>query len=430
MGRNKGLIPPDRPKANLAAGHTYFGQFIDHDLTLDETPLPEALSDPVRPRDTRNRADARLSLDHLYGAGPGSARDGHLYDIDGASFLLGRVRSRLTHEPFDFPVNSDRPQSADPRNLDNIILRQLCGLFLKLHNVAVRELSPRLAAEERFARARTRVCWQYQWLVRECYLAAVIDQSVYQEVIREGRRKIDWQGEGFSIPIEFTQAAFRFGHSMVRPEYDLNRFAQKVSLQKIFAGPERRRALDPNQAIEWKTFFDPNRKPAMSIDTALVLPLFQLPSELAHHVIDPFAQPLPPELPVRTLQRGAASQLATGEEVTQALGCAGLREKSFPWREEPWRELDALGLEGRTPLWYYLLLEAELEQNGRRLGTVGSYLIAETIEGALRGDPASYLSCCGTDWSPPPWKTPKGDEVFIRKLADGAAVAGLIPPLH
>jgi hypothetical protein len=102
-----------------------------------------------------------------------------------------------------------------------------------------------------------------------------------------------------------------------------------------------------------------------------------------------------------------------------------LRDRGLPGGEFSWQKLDELGLTGRTPLWYYLLLEAEVETRGLRLGTVGSHLVAEVIDGSLRTDRTSYLSCFGADWTPPPWTLADGTSWPIRRLLDLAIVTGL-----
>ena len=432
MEADASRIPKEKERHPPPAGYTYFGQFIDHDLTLDETPLVQAVDYGPSPAQMINGADARLNLNHLYGHGPGSVQHGHLYEHDGASFRLGDVRTKR-NVSFDFPMTADGPQSAEPRNTENLVLRQLCVMFLKLHNLAVQELPDTLDPMERFQRARNRVCWQYQWLVREDYLAQITRYNVYKQVVRNGQRKIDWQRKGFAIPVEFSQAAFRFGHSMVRATYDLNSESKEVDLIELFGPPQAGKAMDPRMAIEWSNFLDTSestpggrgRVPAMAIDTTLVPRLFDLPDSHVQHFDDPGAPPLPPQLAVRTLKRGASIRLATGEEASRALGLPLLQERGLEGAESSWKTLERLGLTGRTPLWYYILLEAEMETLGVSLGTLGTQLVLEVIDGSLRTDPCSYLSCFGAGWKPPPWNLTGGTTREIRRLLDLAEVTGL-----
>ncbi len=426
-------IPPERLRHPLPAGYTYFGQFLDHDLTLEETPLAEATRFASIPATTVNAADARFNLNHLYGAGPGSVRHGSLYETDGCSFRLGTVRTK-EGETFDLPLGKEgEPASAESRNTENLILRQFCVIFLKLHNLAVQELPATLDPLERFQRARNRVCWQYQWLLREDFLYQLVTHDVYDQVVTRGQHKIDWPRKGFAIPVEFSQAAFRFGHSMVRERYTLNPENRKVELRVIFDPALGEQPLAPALALDWARFLDTSessltgrtRVPAMAIDTTMVPPLFHLPPEKVHHLHEPDAPDLPKALAVRTLQRSASTRLATGEEVAHALGFVPLRQRKLEGGEEAWAKLDELGLSGRTPLWFYVLLEGEMECGGVSLGTVGSQLVAEVIDGCLRSDPASYLSCFGSDWEPAPWKMPDGTMRPARRLLDLARVTGL-----
>ena len=426
-------IPPEQLRHPLPAAYTYFGQLVDHDLTLDETPLAEATRFASIPVTTANAADGRLNLNHLYGAGPGSIRHGFLYEPDGCSFRLGSVRN-AQGETFDFPLGKKGPEVAESRNTENLILRQLCVMLLKLHNLAVAELPASLDPQERFNRAKTRVCWQYQWLVREDFLYQLVTHEVYDRVITRSQRRIDWVKKGFAIPVEFSQAAFRFGHSMAREKYSLNRDNRGVLLREIFDPRVGEQPLHLKMAIDWARFMDlsessltgRNRVPAMALDTTMVPPLFHLPKEKVHHFTEADAPDLPGALAVRTLQRGASTRLATGEQVARALGFTPLRERGLGGGQESWAKLDELGLTGRTPLWYYVLLEAEMECGGVCLGTVGSQLVAEVIDGCLRADPASYLSCFGREWEPAPWKRPDGTMRPIRRLLDLALVTGLV----
>jgi hypothetical protein len=87
-------------------------------------------------------------------------------------------------------------------------------------------------------------------------------------------------------------------------------------------------------------------------------------------------------------------------------------------------------LETRIPLWYYVLLEAEVNGHGRTLGTIGSRIVAEVVEGALRHDPDSIVQQlrCNLDWRPAPWATSKGPTP-VDQLYDLAVVVGLAEPV-
>jgi hypothetical protein len=164
----------------------------------------------------------------------------------------------------------------------------------------------------------------------------------------------------------------------------------------------------------------------MAIDTVLAPPLFHLPPEHVHHLIRPGAPPLPPELAVRTLLRGHAVAVPSGEFVAERLGREPLRGPKPPhYAVDPWQRLDDYGFNNATPLWYYVLLEAELEERGKNLGTVGSQLVGEVLEGALRTDASSFLRQNRAGWRPEPWSASDGRSVTINWLLDIAKLVGL-----
>ncbi len=425
MQANSGTFTPAHTVQMLPAGYTYFGQFVDHDITRDDTLLENA--GKKSPEETPNLTGPWLDLSQLYGDGPESDKSGKLYAADGVSFRLGEREP--PGEQFDVPLDceTNEPLLADDRDNENVIIRQLHALFLKLHNAAVREIGVG-PPSERFERARQRVQWQYQWLIRKDYLREICDEEAYTAVIDKSERLIDW-GNKFSIPIEFSQAAFRFGHSMVRERYRLNDTSPNVPLSRLFAETQQTRNLPAELAIDWANFIDtgPTSETAMAIDTTLVPPLFCLPVKHFHHFISDIPPDQPPQLPVRTLRRGAATGLPTGEEVSCALGATQLRAegREFSTTTDPWILLDELGLRGRTPLWYYILVEAEQLKNGRRLGYVGSRIIAEVIEASLWADPDSYLNHEGAGWTPPSWCDLSGKTIAVVRLSDVPKVVGL-----
>lgn len=422
LGRSMGCALKVSGEARTpAVAYTYFGQFIDHDLTRDETPFDQAGLE--EPNNIVNHGGGRLDLSHVYGEGPGSKRHGQLYEEDGASFRLGEVCSPIAGEKFDLPLDGGQPLAADDRTPENLIQRQLCVMFMRLHNIAVRNTSG--TPEQRFRAARQEVTWQYQWLVRRDFMEKLLASDVYAEILRhENGGLIDWGENGFSIPVEFSQAAFRFGHSMVRSDYVLNKNLV-LPLEDIFAGPARKTALMPQHAIDWSRMTDVGRQRAKAIDTSIVVPLFHLPEDQFDHKKAKTEEPLPRELAVRTLRRGAATCLPTGEQVATVLGHQSF---SRPPSSVPaifaLKMLAKYNLIGRTPLWYYILLEADVESNGNRLGTIGSRLVGEVIESSLRTDPSSYIRQFGTDWDPPMWRSPY-QSTIIRDIFGAALVGGL-----
>ena len=422
QGEGPGEVDVNRGEGVPAVAYTYFGQFIMHDLTFDDTPFHSAGLE--EPEETVNYRNPRLDLDSIYGDGPFSGNHRHLYD--GIRFLVGTTARNPRGASFDVPLVNDLPAVADDRNCENAILRQVHAMFLNLHNVAVDNLPSSITEpSQRFEAARRLVCWQFQWLVRYDFLPKVCDQLVYDEVVKNNRCLIQWPPGSFSIPVEFSQAAARFGHSMVRRKYRLS--GGEFDLSELFGSSQRPGPLDDNKAVEWAQFVGPRESPARDIDTTLENPFGRLPQDTIHSFV---RSPIPHDplmLPFRTLARGAATRLPTGQQCRVVLDPKG--QLPSPENESDLRKLEGvlqklrnLGFERETPLWFYILLEAQTQGRKQRLGTVGSRLVAEVIEASLRHDRDSFLFDARGEWTLQSWR-----DIFIRDLWDLAAVIGLEP---
>jgi hypothetical protein len=386
----------------ISPAYTYFGQFIDHDLT-DE----DRTTDPIT-----NLRHSFLNLDCLYGEHP--AADGDLFESDG-SFRLGTPA-------FDVPLSkcNGKPVAADMRNVENSIVRQLHVLFLKLHNVAIRALPNTWSLARRLAKARQRVCHQYQYLVRTDFLPRVCHPDIYGSILHEPM--IDWDDQ-FSIPIEFSRAAFRFGHSMVRSEYTLQTGGASVPLETLFSDDEREKPLLPERAIDWPNFLDPYASfsdVAMRINTSIVPPLFQVPASAGELFRIKTVEPI--VLPHRTLQRGAASCLSSGQAAQKKLKACPISTAD----SQAWADLVKCNLHEETPLWYYILLEAELSEYSGMLGPVGGRIVGEVLEGALLSNETSYLRMFCPCWKPDPWPVGNG-KMQIETLLDLVTVINSQP---
>jgi hypothetical protein len=220
------------------------------------------------------------------------------------------------------------------------------------------------------------------------------------------------------MPLEFSVAAFRFGHSMVRGAYDWNRnfgapgtSEQVATFEQLFqftgggglAGLPR---LPDNWPCEYErlTAFEPQvagfpARAARKIDTLLSPPLADLAND-GNGDLPPRIARLLKRLAVRNLVRGYRLAIPTGQSVAVALGVPPLTSAELLGNDQ--RVSDALidgGFVKETPLWFYVLREAEVG-GGNRLGAVGSRIVCETIIGQLRADPDSYLNQEGGVWSP------------------------------
>jgi hypothetical protein len=406
-------------------GYTYFGQFVGHDLTHDTTPIEGPYLDPELTPNYRTRY---LDLDHIYGGGPEHSPNLYQSELGAEVFKLGATTPGEYLR--DLPMENGTILIGDTRNLINLILRQLHVVFLKFHNEAVKQLSAKpptiigadhLGSGTIFERAQRLVRWHYQWIVRHDFLPRILHPSVWSHGGRIARQRSKPK-DGFSIPIEFSLAAFRFGHSMVRNAYGLNCRQKRVEIAELMALGQNPSPLQDDFIIEWGRFFDglPASGPVASssyLDTSIAAPLHGLSSSTLRLCSKMERSAKPASLPLRTLLRGARAGLPSGQEVAETLVQERMiKAEDFLTSSELTRNtcdhsgsvLRNVGLEHNTPLFYYLLKEAEIRGLGRTLGPIGSYIVAEVIQRALEADPEGYMSVVGPNWKLPLWRFPNG----------------------
>lgn len=444
----------DGEESGIPALYTYFGQFVDHDITFDPMTTLIQHSDPDALTDFRTPA---LDLDNVYGRGPGDQP--YLYDNGGPKLLLG---SRLANGARDLPRNNAKPARAligDPRNDENSIVSQFQGLMLRFHNRVVDD-NPGLdlPALQQIVR------WHYEWVIVHDFLPKIIGASVLQDLMTNGKydqKKLEfyhWKNEPY-MPVEFSVAAYRLGHSMIRPGYRLN--DDDKTLLPIFPVPSKNlpdgltgfQAMAKNRGIDWGRFIDLDgdiraygddpdkvKKPntdmkrrlqfAYRIDTSVVTPLSLLPASIAS---DP-----PPSLAQRNLLRGFELGLPTGQSVAKAMKVTPLTDDEIiigkavdsPSGDDvlgPLSKIDELApFRGKCPLWTYILAEAAnnrttlsipvkpaMKISTPQLGSVGGRIAAEVFLGMLFGDNDSFLSS-EPDWVP--FIRNKGAQFALRDI--------------
>jgi hypothetical protein len=424
-----GAFDEDENPARVPAGYTYFGQFIDHDITFDPVSSLDRQNDPDALVDFRS---PRFDLDNLYGRGPDDQP--YLYDHDDP------VKLRLG-EPVDDAGSAfagpdlprDTPRDAagglrgvaligDPRNDENLVVSQLQVTFIKFHNRMVDKVradKPQLSRAETLKEAQRLVRWHYQWAVVYDFLPRVVGPDVVDDIFRQERyrvagadvvvprpRLLFYDASRPYIPVEFSVAAYRFGHSMIRPNYHINDFvranraASTPDLPRVpifsddpgeFSNLNGFRRLPPKWGIQWKYFFEmpgeveEGAAPKMSykIDAVLSNPLAKLPQVHAPDIRS---------LAERNLLRGRSMGLPSGQRVAQAMGITPLTEAELGVEAFP-------DLAGNDPLWHYILKEAEVRGGARTLGPVGGRIVAEVLIGLLAGDPLSYVNV-EPGWTP------------------------------
>jgi hypothetical protein len=229
------------------------------------------------------------------------------------------------------------------------------------------------------AEAQRLVRWHYQWIVVHEFLPLTVGQAMVNDVLAQGPRFYRWEDRPF-IPIEFSDAAYRYGHSQIRALYQLNAHARGRVFPECAGGCP----VPQEQAIDWRYFFplDDARppQPTRRIDARLVHPLIDLPE----FVVGETKIPEHHSLAVRDLLRGHALDLPSGEAVARAMGVVPLSEDERGLNELDWR--------GETPFWYYVLKESEVRAGGERLGDVGGRIVAEVLISLIDADRRSYRS--------------------------------------
>jgi hypothetical protein len=359
-------------------------------------------------------------LESVYGGGPKKSPD--FYDlsaIGSETFLLGNTKAipqkRIPSTPDDFHRRNGRPLLADDRNDQHLILAQLHVVFLQVHNRVVNYLKrgafPHQAfpGETTFDTARRLVVWHYQWIVRNEFLKWFILPEILANIEKHGSRFFKpARGEEVpALPIEFTQAAFRFGHSMVQLQYEINQWIGLVRLSDLIGKTRPNEKSEPllaDKVVDWDRFtrkWGGNANFAENIDTLISEDMFNLPAA----AMPIFSQFSPPPLPQMTLLRGSRMGLPSGQEACRALGMQPLAGAQIGFDDDGNEFLRDRGMHEKTPLWYYLLREAEVLgirrfRGGECLGPLGSRIVAEVLLGVMNADPKHYLNV-NSDWKPP-----------------------------
>ncbi|MBV8170871.1 MAG: peroxidase [Candidatus Eremiobacteraeota bacterium] len=360
----------DNPK--IPAGHTMFGHMLAHDLTADRSLLAAHAS----LRRIHNFRTPALNFESLYGLGPSGAP--YMYDADDPDkFLLGVDE---TGARSDVPRNSQgRALIGDPRNDVHHIIVQLHLVMLKLHNRFVERVRDEgAAAHDVFGQAQRNLRWHLQWIVLNEFLPLTVGDDLMRDIVRNGRRF--FRPAHSYIPVEFADAAYRFGHAQVRVTYRLNERTRAAVYPDLAGG----RSLPSAHVVDWRRFFalDAESGPQASkrIEPRVAHTLIDLPESVVGQT------PLPEfhSLACRDLTRARALNLPSGETIARHIGAQPLTPAEVGLGDYGWRS--------ETPLWYYILKEASVRHNGERLGEVGGTIVAEVLSGVIDADPTSYRS--------------------------------------
>ncbi len=399
----------DEDNETIPAGYTYFGQFIDHDISFISEPKEKQLTHTLN-----------LDLDSIYGQVLSNKDATQLIDI-----LTLQIGSTTPIDKLHLPTfRNDLPRDehkqaliGDTRNDENLIIAQMHLAFLKFHN--------KLATEHHmtFAQARQQLTWHYQWLVWNDFAKRLLQDTVFEQLNENKFILLNYPTvslEGLHMLYTlFAGAAFRFGHSIIRDTYHYNKHFPDASLQQLFDftghhhEEEKRLAgrfnqLPSNWIINWNNFFDFGNNDATAINHSKKINPFITRNLLELSSAPPFPSPdfddaqRIANLPLRNLKRGELLGLPTGQLLAEAF------QPYAPHVQVLHPDASALNLRlspdfqqhlaSNTPLWYYLLYEAHIESEGKKLGHLGSWLVGETLRVLLLLDPNSFVH--QADWQP------------------------------
>lgn len=474
------MTSPDvaRGDSNIPVGYTYFGQFVDHDITRDVTeatvgeadnPNTDAIEQTMD-QDLVQRRSPSLDLDSVYGTpteggGASPLVDGVRFSFQATQTSPGAGNSAKQLR-YDLHRGRSRNSSGeevdvvlipDNRNDENLAVAQMHALWMRFHNRIVTELEraePTTAPQVLFSRARDLTTKHYQYIVLHDFLGRVCDVAVHDDVIKKGKSKhfTATAAETPAMPLEFSVAAYRMGHSMVRDDYEWNlnfstggTFNRPANFDRpngqlqdlsLFAFTttsgmlSETNPLPTNWIVDWRNLFDFSDT---NFDVDGVQPQFA-------KALDPYISSgmrnIPGEmnnLATANLRRSGLRGLPSGQDVSRAMSSVKVLSAS-----EMTNGLDPLLSKAvrdfqfaeKAPLWFYILQEANVRGNGDRLGEMGSRIVCETFAALVNASRPSVLQ---EGWKPAdsPIKFSDGTSVdtISRLLAFIDEVDPVINPL-
>lgn len=391
----------------IPAGFTYFGQFVDHDITLD---ISTSLDSSTNASKHCNMRTPALDLDNVYGQGPALAP--FLYDFPSTSepptkikMKLGKNKntgvggpagssSMVRQTEWDVPrvPGSLTAIIGDPRNDENLIVSQIQHAFLRFHNSIIDMLALGSFTGDYFAEAKAIATHHYQWAVVNDFLTRVCGKPAVDDALASVSAPV---GSSFSMPVEFSVAAYRFGHSMIRDNYWISFAIPNSTLGQVFDFIRKPRLpVHSNWVVDFNAFFDtgisvPINNKARRIDSVLAHDLENLPGFSGLMAI----------LASRNLRRGLALGLPSGQAMATSFGMSPMTQSQIssglPTNEKAVLNQSRKLLLRKTPLWYYVLREAAVLKQGKQLGPVGAKIVADTFVRILKRDGGSYLNVTG-----------------------------------
>ena len=432
----------------IPSGYTYLLQFIAHDLVHSAIPLSVAGG---LGRGTSNARRMPLRLETLYGSGPVGSP--HIYALDAPSddrrtkLRLGRMRWKenepasgcpfrdIARTPAENLTGVDRSIAgvrvaltealvADPRNDDHAVMSQLTAVFALLHNGLVDTIRRSEgnagpngqfgAAYKRFLCARRALTAIYHNIIRYDLMRRVLHPAVHASYCGPDRHFIDRPDPArdamigdWKIPLEFSHGAFRFGHAMVRPEYQINDLSLhdlNNTLEKSSVNDPANMPLDETWMVQWSRFFEiKGSKPNFSrrigphlsdgLGNDQIFPAFDETARVGLLYRDLLGAGLAGMWSVDALIAEIGARQPHFIAMSPLLADRAYRVGQIRAWLVSGRAYGALTdedietLSNDPPLPFFILFEAMQQTEGLQLGLLGSIIVSEVIFGALASDP-------------------------------------------
>lgn len=451
------------------AGYHVFGQFVDHDITYDDRSIKELLDfhegiKKVDPSELENHASPMFDLDTMYG--PREDNEPVWSEEDPAKFQMGDKNEgwgeydvrNVRDVPRDHQGNAIIPED---RNDENLLVNQMHAMFMSFHNAIVDLIHKnphykKMTVDEVRDLARSVTIAHYQRMIVDDFLPSIIEKDVLSDVFSHGRRLIpDEFAHNHIMSVEFSVAAFRFGHSQVMDTYTLNSMDKPHCCDKMelfpIHGDEGDRVLtggrnvESFKNVEWDRFFYvpgytrktgvcgvPNKENecyeglqySRKVDERITMPMLLLPigaTALPDENIDPSGK-LGKVMLVNDAPTVSLASLNLLRAYSLDLPCGKTAAKFVQAHIDghvPVLNDDALLLHGghfnqtlrgknrwvplegkEAPLWFYLLREAKVTQDGEWNGPLSSRIIAETFYSLLENDKDSIFHNDFEAWIP------------------------------
>jgi len=285
---------------------------------------------------TLRQRSASFNLDSLYGA-----------DQNAKAYLYDRNNSTK------FALKKEQPFLAEPANEYPSQLLHFTHSLMSFHNQVVDFLSThRINDEKIFSMAQCWVRWHFQWLIVNDLLPKLVNKNILQQTLDNGNRF--FKRTPFAIPTAFGLAAFCISGCMT-----------------------------PFSHLAFEIFDDYQHRIASPISTNLTANGKSYAEQI--------------------LLFGKKMDLMSGQQMARRMGVRVLLEEELiantKLDTQKILEADDGQFLYKTPLWFYILKEAEVIEKGERLGPLGSIIVAETIVGnLLHNTPESCLHF--PDWRP------------------------------